>query len=207
LICAALAKKAQQIDASRLGKGLKKRHSVKRAPPKPMDAEEAQQRVQRESEEAKKREQQESIWESDESSESESEQDSDEDKEEGWIDRLVETIIELKDYRKREEKIINFLRECLFARIYNMESSFEKRKVRKNEKKKYERLKEALEILDEHYETMIHIMNKGAEYEKMEITNVEDGEYEGDNVDDEDDDMEDDFTSIGEIRKSGGGKA
>jgi hypothetical protein len=161
---------------------------------------------QREEEEAQQRE---SIWESDENSESESEQDSDEDKEEeGWIDRLVETIIELKDYRKREEKIINFLREYLFVRIYNMESSFEKRKARKNEKKKYERLKEALEILDEHYETMKYIVNKGVEYEEleMEITSVGDDEYEEDNVDDEDDDMEVDFMSI-EVRKSGGGKA
>jgi hypothetical protein len=146
------------------------------------------------------------MWESDESSESESEQDSDEDKEEGWIDTLVETIIEPKDYQNREERIINFLKEYLFVRIYNMVSSFEKRKARKNEKKKYERLKEALEILDEHYETMKYIVNKGVEYEEMEITSVGDDEYEEDNVDD-DDDMEEDFMSIGEIRKSGGGKA
>jgi hypothetical protein len=121
---------------------------------------------------------------------------------------LVETIIEPKDYRKREEKIINCLKEWLYVRIYNMESSFEKRKVRKNEKKKYERLKEALEILDEHYETMKYIVSKGAEYEEMEmeITNVGDDEYEEDNVDDEDDDMEDNFRTIGEIRKSGGGR-
>jgi hypothetical protein len=88
-----------------------------------------------------------------------------------------------------------------------MEGSFEKRKVRKNEKKKYERLKEALEILDEHYEMMKYVMSKAAEYEEMEITSGEDVEYEEDNVDDDEDDMEDDFTTIGEIRKSGGGKA
>jgi RNA processing factor Prp31 len=150
------------------------------------------------------------MWLSDESSESESEQDSDEDKEEGWIDTLVETIIEPKDYRNREERIINFLRECLFARIYNVETSFEKRKVRKNEKKKYERLKKAFEILDDYDETMKYIVSKGTEYEEMEmeITNVGDGEYEEDNDEDEDDDdMEDNFRTIGEIRKSGGGKA
>jgi hypothetical protein len=55
---------------------------------------------------------------------------------------------------------------------------------------------------------MKYIVSKGAEYEEMEmeITNVGDDEYEEDNVDDEDD-MEEDFTTIGEIRKSGGGRA
>jgi hypothetical protein len=184
-------------------KAKKRSAAQQRAQREQREGEEAEQRAQREDEEAKQRE---SMWESDEDSDLESEQDSDEDKEEeGWIDTLVETIIEPKDYRKREENIINFLREYLFVRIYNMESSFEKRKVRKNEKKKYERLKEALEILDEHYETMKYIVNKAAEYEEMEITSGEDVEYDDDNVDD--DDMEDDFMSIGEIRKSGGGKA
>jgi transcription termination factor NusB len=98
--------------------GFKKRRGVKKNAPLPMDGE----ATKREDEEAKKLE---SIWESDKSSESESEQDSDEDKEEEWIDTLVETIIEPKDYRKREEKIINFLKEWLFVRIYNMKSSFE----------------------------------------------------------------------------------
>jgi hypothetical protein len=162
---------------------------------------------QRESEEAKQREQRESIWESDEDSDSESERDSDEDKEEeGWIDTLVETIIESKDYRKREENIMNFLKEYLFVRILNMECSFEKRKVRKKEKKKYERLKEALELLEEHHDTMIHIMNRAEQNEEMEITSDEDVEDDDDD-DNVDDDMEVDFTSIGEIRKSGGGKA
>jgi hypothetical protein len=121
----------------------------------------------------------------------------------------VETIIEPEDYRSREERIINFLRECLFVKIYNMESSFEKRKVRKKEKEKYERLKEALEILDEHYETMKYIVSKEVEYEEMEmeVTSVGDDEYEEDNVDDDGgDDMEVDFMIIGETRKSGGGK-
>jgi hypothetical protein len=148
----------------RLGWGLKKPQSKKRCAT-PMDGEatkKQQQQKQRESEEGEQ--QRESMWESEESRESESEQDSDEDKEEeGWINTLVETIIEPKDYRNREERIINFLRECLFVRIYNMESSFEKRKARKKEKKKYERLKEALEILDKHYETMKYIVSKGVE--------------------------------------------
>jgi hypothetical protein len=85
----------------------------------------------RRSEEAEQRE---SIWESDE--------DSDEDKEEeGWIDTLVEVIIEPKNYRKRDENIINFLKEYLFVRIYNMESSFEKRKVRKKKRRNMRDLK------------------------------------------------------------------
>jgi hypothetical protein len=41
----------------------------------------------------------------------------------------------------------------------------------------------------------MYIVNKGVEYEEMEITSVGN------------DDMEEDFMSIGEIRKSGGGKA
>jgi hypothetical protein len=52
---------------------------------------------------------------------------------------------------------------------------------------------------------MIYIMNKAAENEEMEITSDEDVEYDDD--DNVDDDMEVDFMSIGEIRKSGGGKA
>jgi hypothetical protein len=166
------------------------------------------QQAQRESEEAKKRE---SKWESDESSESESEEDSDEEKEEEeWIDTLVEKIMESKDFREREERLINFLKGCLTIWILNMEDSFEKRKARKKEKKKYERFKEALEILDEHYEMMKYIVNKGVEYEEMEMeeASVGDDEYEEYNAEHDDggDDMEVDFMSI-EVRKSGGGKA
>jgi precorrin-3B methylase len=86
-----------------------------------------------------------------------------------------------------------------------MEYSFRKRKVKEEEKKKYERLKEALELLNEHHDTMIHIMNRAEENEEMEITSGED--VEDDDDDDEDDDMEVDFMIIREIRKSGGGKA
>jgi precorrin-3B methylase len=93
---------------------------------------------------------------------------------------------------------MKFLKEYLFVKIYNMEYSFEKRKVRKEEKKKYERLKEALELLDEHHDTMINIMNRAEQNEEMEITSDEDVE---------DDDMEVDFMSIGEKRKGGGGRA
>jgi hypothetical protein len=88
-----------------------------------------------------------------------------------------------------------------------MEDLFEKRKASKKEKKKYERLKEALEILDEHYETMKYMVNKGVEYEETEMEGTSDGDVEDeeDNVDDEDD-MEVDFMSI-EVRKIGVGKA
>jgi hypothetical protein len=159
---------------------LKKRRGVKKCAP--IDREATKQR--------------ESIWESDEDSDSESERDSEKDEEEGWINTLVEGIIEPKNYRKRKENIINFLREYLFVRIHNMEYSFEKRKVRKKEKKKYEKLKEALEFLDEHYDTMIHLMNKAEENEEMEITSGEDVEDDDDN-----DDMELDFMSIGKKEK------
>jgi hypothetical protein len=65
---------------------------------------------------------------------------------------------------------------------------------------KYERLNETLEILDEHYDTMINIMNRAEQNEEMEITS-------GDVENDDDDDMEVDFMSIGEKRKGGGGRA
>jgi hypothetical protein len=132
--------------------------------------------------------------------------------EEEWIDTLVEKIIEPKDFREREERIINFLKGSLTIWIYNMEDLFEKRKASKKEKKRYERFKEALEILDEHYETMKYIVNKGLEYEEteMEEANIGEDEYEEyiaeHNDNDGGDDMEVDFMSD-EVRKSEGGKA
>jgi hypothetical protein len=186
----------------RFGRGLKKSRSVKRVrPPDPMDDDR--------SESAKRWSEleEESMWESDESNDSESERDRDEDKEEeGWIDTLVEAIMEPKDYRKREEKIMDFLKEYLFVRIHNMEYSFEKRKARKKEKK-YERLKKALEILEEHHETMKYIVNKAAEYEEMEISYGEDvEENEDDGSDEDDDDMDEYLLSIEREMKGGGGK-
>jgi hypothetical protein len=172
-----------------------------------MDGEATKKQQQhRESEEAKKRER---MWESDESSESESE-----DEEKRRVDILAKIIIESKNHQNREEEIMDFLVEWLYTRIYNMEISFGRREARKDEKKKYERAKEALEILDEHYEMMMHVMDKAAEYEEMEmemeeasVGDDENEEYNSDDEhDDEDDDMEVDFMSI-EVRKSGGGKA
>jgi hypothetical protein len=92
-----------------------------------------------------------------------------------------------------------------------MEDSFEKRKARKKEKKKYERFKVALDILNEHYEMMKYIVNKAAEYEELEMEgelSVGEDEYEEyiAEHDDGGDDMEVDFMSD-EVRKSGGGKA
>jgi hypothetical protein len=144
--------------------------------------------------------------ESNESSESESE-----DEENRWVDILVEKIIEPKDHKNREEEIMDFLVSWIDCRIYNMEISFGERGARKDEKKKYERAKEALEILKEHYKMMKHVMYKAAEYEEMEMeeASVGDDEYEEYNSDDDDDggnDMEVDFMS-GEVRKSEGGKA
>jgi hypothetical protein len=145
------------------------------------------------------------MWESDESSESASE-----DEEKRWVDIVAKRIIEQKGHQNREGKIMDFLVDSLYTRIYNMEISFGRREARKDEKKKYERLKEALEIMKEYYKTMMHVMYKAAEYEKMEMeeASVGDVEYEEDNSDhddDEDDDMEVDFMS-GEVRKRGGGK-
>jgi alpha-galactosidase/6-phospho-beta-glucosidase family protein len=126
------------------------------------------------------------------------------------MDTLVEKIIEPKDFREREERIINFLKERLTIWIFNMEDLFEKSKASKKEKKRYERFKEALEILDEHYETMKYMVNKEVEYEEaeMEETGVEEDEYEEYSAEHDDggDDMEVDFMS-GEVRKSEGGKA
>jgi hypothetical protein len=82
--------------------------------------------------------QRESIWESDEDSDSESERDSEEDEEESWIDTLVERIIEPDNYRKREENTMNFLREYLNVKIFNMEHSFKKRKEQGGKVKKEE---------------------------------------------------------------------
>jgi starvation-inducible outer membrane lipoprotein len=82
-------------------------------------------REQRESEEAKQREQREQR-----ESDSENERDSEEDEEESWIDMLLEGIIEPKNYREREDNIMKFLKEYLSVKIYNMEYSFRKRKVK-----------------------------------------------------------------------------
>jgi hypothetical protein len=54
---------------------------------------------------------------------------SEEDKEEeGWIDTLVEGILESKNYRNREENIMKFLKEYLSVKIYNMEYYSKKEK-------------------------------------------------------------------------------
>jgi D-lyxose ketol-isomerase len=149
---------------------------------------------QRESETAKQRD---SEWESEQESK-------EEDEEESWIDMLVQGIIEPNNYRKRQENIMNFLREYLNVKIFNMEHSFQKTKeqggkVKKEDKKKYEELKKAIKLLDEHNDTMIHLMNKAEQNEEMDITSGEDVEVD----DDDDDDMEVDFMSIGEKRRGG----
>jgi hypothetical protein len=80
--------------------------------------------------------------ENDESSESESEEE-----EKKWVYILVERIIESKNYENREKEIMEFLQDWIYSRIYNMEVSFGKRGATKDEKKKYERANEALEIM------------------------------------------------------------
>jgi hypothetical protein len=152
----------------------------------------------RESASKRDEKQRESIWEIERESEEEED-------EERWIDTLIKGIVEPDNYQVRQQNIMIFLREYVSVKIFNMKQSFKKTKeqggkVKKENKKKYEKLKEGLDLLDEHNDMMIHLMHKAEQNEEMYITSGEDVEVDDD---DDDDDMEVDFMSIGEKRRGG----
>jgi hypothetical protein len=126
------------------------------------------------------------------------------------INKLVKGIMSIS-YRVRHQRIMEFVVECLEDEILKME---EEGMVNKEDQKKYEDLKVAIELLDEHNDVMKYIMNvakhKEEEEFKVEIkankemdTSSDDDEDDEDDDDDDDDTMDIDFFGAGQKGKNG----